>query len=58
MKGEFHYTFKTKRWWRNMDNRILNYLHMGEDNNMRFIHMNHRCRLDRVAPCPCIWMGW
>ena len=52
MKGDFHYTFKTKRWWRNLDGRILNYLHMGEDNNMRFIHMYQRCRLDRVAPHP------
>ena len=54
MKGEFHYSFKTKRWWRNMDNRILNYLHMGEDNDMHIIHMNQKCRLDRIAPYPYI----
>ena len=54
MKGDFHYTFKTKRWWRNMDNRILNYLHMGEDNDMYLIHMNQKCRIDRVAPYPYI----
>ena len=52
MKGDFHYTFKTKSWWRNMDNKTLDYLHIGEDNHMRFIHMYHRCRLDRVAPHP------
>lgn len=58
MKDTFHYTFKTKNWWRNMDNRILNYRHMGEDNNMRWIHMNQKCRIDRVAPYPKIIIFW
>lgn len=57
MKGEFHYSFKTKRWWRNLDNRILNYRHMGEDNLIRFAHMDHKCRIDRVGVYPRV-LGW
>lgn len=41
-----------------MDNRILDYRHMGEDNNMRWIHMNQKCRIDRVAPYPKIIICW
>lgn len=50
-----HRTWNVKRWWQNMDNRILNYLHIGEDNHMRFIHMNEKCRLDRVGVYPRCW---
>ena len=52
MKDTYHYTLKTKRWWRNLDGRILNYLHIGEDFHMWTIHMNQKCRWDRVAPYP------
>lgn len=58
MKGDFHYTFKTKRWWRNMDNRTLDYLHIGEDNHMRFIHMYKKCRIDRVGQYPKVFKYW
>lgn len=51
---KFHRTCKVKRWWLNIDNKTLNYLHIGEDNNMRWIHMDNKCRLDRVAPYPYI----
>lgn len=53
-----HQTWNAKRWWRNMDNRILNYLHMGEDNNMRWIHMNQKCRIDRVGVYPYLGKWW
>lgn len=59
MKSELqHQTFKVKRWWFNMNNRVLNYLHIGEDNHMRFIHMNEKCRLDRTGVYPrCLRWG-
>lgn len=41
-----------------MDNRILNYLHIGEDNHMRFIHMNQKCRIDRVGMPPQVMKYW
>lgn len=53
-----HRTWNVKRWWQNMDNRILNYLHIGEDNEMRFIHMNQKCRFDRVGVYPYLGKWW
>ena len=48
-------TLKTKTWFRNMDNRILDYRHMSEDYLIRFAHMDHRCRIDCVGVYPCVW---
>lgn len=55
MKDCFHMTLKTKTWFRNMDNRILDYRHMSEDNLIRFAHMDHKCRIDRVGGYPRVW---
>ena len=55
---KFHQTWNTKRWWKNMNNHVLNYLHIGEDNYMRWIHMNQKCRIDRVAPYPKVINCW
>lgn len=49
------YRCRQKGWWRNMDNIIINYKHCSEENDMYLIHMNHKCRLDRVGFCPSIW---
>lgn len=54
----FHQTWNTKRWFRNMDDRILNYLHIGEEFNMRTIHMNQKCRIDRVGQYPKVFKYW
>lgn len=53
-----HKSYNTKRWWRNMDNRTLDYLHIGEDNHMRFIHMNKKCRIDCVGQYPKVFKYW
>ena len=46
--------FKQKPWYCNMNDIVLNYLHCSEDNLVRWIHMNHRCRLDRLGGvCKC-----
>lgn len=31
---------------------------MGEDNNMRWIHMNEKCQLDRVGMYPKVINCW
>lgn len=49
---KLRYTVKTKRWYQNMDNIMINYLHIGEETHMRFINMYKKCRLDRVACSP------
>lgn len=49
MKTKLHKSSEVKRWWWNMNNIIINYHHIGEDNDMRFIHMNGKCRLDRIG---------
>lgn len=51
----YYYIFKCKSWYFNMNNMIVNFLHMGEDNCMRFIHMNDKSRIDRVACRPKIF---
>lgn len=49
---KLHQTYKNKSWWRNMDNKTLNYWHIGEEFHMRTIHMNHKCRVDRMGIYP------
>ena len=50
-----HQSSNVKLWWRNIGNkRPIDCLHMGEENHIRWIHMNHPCRIDRVAPYPFI----
>ena len=48
-KRFINYSVKQKDWWRNMDNIIINYRHRGEENDMYLIHMNKRCRIDRLG---------
>ena len=43
-----------KNWLKNMNNRNLDYLHIGEDFHMRTIHMNHKCSIDRIGVYPHI----
>lgn len=50
-----HQSYNNKRWWRNMDNRTRNYWHIGEEFHMRTIHMNQKCRLDRVGIYPYLY---
>lgn len=41
-----------KAWWRDMDNIIISFRHKGAATHMRLIHMNNKCRLDRIACYP------
>ena len=50
--GKSYYKVYCKSWYRNMDNQCINFLHIGESNHLRFIHMNQKCRLDRVGVYP------
>ena len=47
------YYCRQKDWWRNMDNIVINYRHMGEC-VLRFVHMTTpKQRIDRMG---CFWM--
>ena len=47
-----------KSWWWNINNIIRNYRHKSEEYDMYTIHMNDRCRLDRICPYPKVWSGF
>lgn len=49
------YCCNVKDWFRNMDNIVINYRHMGEANHMYTIHMLGKCRIDRVGVDSKIW---
>ena len=49
------YILHQKPWWKNMNNKDPNYLHKGEDTDIRFIHMNGKCWIDRMGINP--WLG-
>lgn len=49
-----HYGLQ-KTWYFNMNNIVVNYLHMGEDNDMYLIHMNKKCRIDRLGGVSRVW---
>ena len=51
-KNKRLYILHQKAWWRNMNNIIVNYLHKGEETHTRFIHMNEKCRIDRMGIYP------
>jgi hypothetical protein len=44
-----------KTWFFNMNNIVVNYLHMGEDNDMYLVHMNKKCRIDRLGGVSRVW---
>jgi hypothetical protein len=46
---KLRYAWNQKSWQRNMDNRCINYLHCGQANDMYLIHMNKKCRIDRLG---------
>ena len=54
---KLHQGYCNKFWWRNMNNIIINYRHKGEETHIRFIHMNKKCRIDKVGihPYSGIW---
>ena len=44
-----NYYWRQKDWWRNMDNVVINYRHMGEENSMYLVHMSTpKQRIDRM----------
>jgi len=51
------YYCRQKDWWRNMDNIVINYHHMGEENSMYLVHMlTPKQRIDRSAVVKgCRW---
>ena len=55
---KLHISYKYKTWFWNMNNIVVNYRHIGEDNHMYLIHMNEKCRIDRTGPYPKVWRGW
>lgn len=43
------YLCRQKDWWRNMDNKCINYIHMSES-NLNMIHMSTpKERIDRMG---------
>lgn len=58
MKYKRSYWVYQKSWWRNMDNVIINYRHIGEANNMYLIHMNKKCRIDRLGGVSKVYLGY
>ena len=47
------YYCRQKDWWRNMDNKCINYLHMSEA-TLNLVHMSTpKQRIDRMG---CFWM--
>ena len=38
-----------------MDNIVINYRHMGEENSMYLVHMNGKCRIDRLGGISKVW---
>ena len=55
-KRLIEYRCKQKDWWRNMDNIVINYRHCSEENSMYLVHMNDKCRIDRVGVGSKIWI--
>lgn len=55
IKDKFHYSMKTKDWYWNMNNIIINFRRRGEANDMYLIHMNEKCRIDRTGPDSRVW---
>ena len=42
------YYCRQQDWWRNMDNIVINYRHMGEC-SLRWVHMVGKCRIDKLG---------
>ena len=51
-KRLINYIFRQKSWYRNL---LRIYWHCSEANDMYTIHMNHKCRLDRIGVEPKVW---
>ena len=54
INSKLHYGLQ-KTWFFNMNNIFVNYLHMGEDNDMYLVHMNKKCRIDRLGGVSRVW---
>lgn len=54
INSKLHYGLQ-KTWFFNMNNIVVNYLHMGEDNDMYLVHMNKKCRIDRLGGVSRVW---
>ena len=50
-----NYLSRQKSWYCNLLRIVINYLHCSEANYMYTIHMNHKCRLDRIGVDPIVW---
>ena len=50
-----NYIIKQKSWYQNLLNIVINYKHRSEENDMYLIHMNDKCRIDRMGYYPSIW---
>lgn len=44
-----------KPWVWNMRKIIINYQHKGEANDLYLVHMNNKCRIDRLGGISKIW---
>lgn len=54
-KRFINYITKQKSWYHNLLGIVSDYKHRSEENDMYLIHMNDRCRLDRVGCYSSIW---
>ena len=52
---KLRYAWNQKHWMWNMNNICINYRHMGEDNHMYLVHMNQKCRIDRLGGVSKVW---
>ena len=56
MRGKIRYSSKQKDWFRNMDNIVVNYRHMGRGKDMYLVHMScPKCQIDRLGFYPKNW---
>ena len=47
--------YMQKRWWWNINNRIINFHHRGEENTIRWAHMVYIDIVDRTCVHPRCW---
>lgn len=53
------YFWRSKRWYANLNNVVINYRHKGEDFDLNFCHLLlPKMQIDRVSPVAWCWRGY
>ena len=52
---KLRYAWNQKDWYRNIANIVINYRHKSEGNVMYTVHMDNKCRIDRMCCDSKIW---